>query len=215
MRWSLTTKVPLKDGAGNVTGLVGIARDITELKMAQETLRASEEKLRQFTMQLERSNRELQDFAYVASHDLQEPLRKIVVFSERLRERANEALEPESRDYLERMQKAASRMQNLINGLLTFSRVTTKAKPFEQVDLAKVASEVVADLEGRIELAKGRVEVGPLPVIDAETLQMRQLLARTYRQRAQVPCPGRGAGGESGGGNYLRPCAAGGAERAG
>ena len=110
--------------------------------------------------ELERSNRELQDFAYVASHDLQEPLRKIVVFSERLRERANEALEPESRDYLERMQKAASRMQNLINGLLTFSRVTTKAKPFEQVDLAKVASEVVADLEGRIELAKGRVEVG-------------------------------------------------------
>jgi PAS domain S-box-containing protein len=176
MRWSLTTKVPLKDEAGNVAGLVGIARDITELKMAQETLRASEEKLRQFTVQLERSNHELQDFAYVASHDLQEPLRKIVVFSERLREKANEALEPESRDYLDRMQKAATRMQNLINGLLTFSRVTTKAKPFEPVDLAKVAGEVVADLEGRIDLVKGRVEVGPLPVIDAEALQMRQLL---------------------------------------
>jgi light-regulated signal transduction histidine kinase (bacteriophytochrome) len=67
-------------------------------------------------------------------------------------------------------------MQNLINELLTFSRVTTKAKPFEPVNLAKVADDVVSDLEGRIELVKGRVEVGALPVIDAETLQMRQLL---------------------------------------
>src|SRR5208337_421491 len=79
-------------------------------------------------------------------------------------------------DCLERMQKAASRMQNLINELLTFSRVTTKAKPFEPVDLAKVADDVVSDLEGRIELVKGRVEVGTLPVIEAEPLQMRQLL---------------------------------------
>jgi light-regulated signal transduction histidine kinase (bacteriophytochrome) len=125
--------------------------------------------------QLERSNRELQDFAYVASHDLQEPLRKIVVFGERLKEQSAEKLDAESHDYLERMQKAASRMQTLINDLLTFSRVTTKAQPLAQVDLAEVAREVVTDLEGRIELVKGRVEVGTLPLIDAEPLQMRQL----------------------------------------
>ncbi|HEU5397277.1 MAG TPA: PAS domain S-box protein, partial [Verrucomicrobiae bacterium] len=127
----------------------GITTDITELKKTEASLRASEEKLRDFTTQLERSNRELQDFAYVASHDLQEPLRKIVVFGERLKEKTAERLEPEALDYLERMQKAASRMQSLINDLLTFSRLTSKAQPFTRVDLARTAQEVVDDLEGR------------------------------------------------------------------
>jgi PAS domain S-box-containing protein len=162
--------------AENRWQLFGITTDITDLKEIENALRSSEEKLRQFTVQLERSNRELQDFAYVASHDLQEPLRKIVVFGERLKEKNSEALGPEALDYLERMQKAAARMQTLINNLLAFSRVTTKAQPFTPVNLAEVASGVVDDLEGRIELVKGRVEVGALPVIDAEALQMRQLL---------------------------------------
>jgi light-regulated signal transduction histidine kinase (bacteriophytochrome) len=74
------------------------------------------------------------------------------------------------------MQKAASRMQSLINDLLTFSRVTTKARPFTQVDLAQVTREVITDLEGRIEQVNGRVEVGTLPLVEAETLQMRQLI---------------------------------------
>jgi PAS domain S-box-containing protein len=175
-RWLLTSKLPLRDQDGTIAGLVGIGRDITEQKEAEDALRDSETKLRQFTTQLERSNRELQDFAYVASHDLQEPLRKIVVFGERLKDQCGEKLGPESRDYLERMQRAAARMQTLINDLLTFSRVTTKARPFTQVDLADVAREVVNDLEGRIEQVKGRVEVETLPLIDADALQMRQLL---------------------------------------
>jgi PAS domain S-box-containing protein len=175
-RWLLSSKLPLRDPNGKITGLVGIGRDITQRKQAEDDLRSSEEKLRQFTVQLERSNRELQDFAYVASHDLQEPLRKIVVFGERLREKNSEAMGPEALDYLDRMQKAAARMQILINDLLTFSRVTTKVQPFTSVNLAEVASGVVEDLEGRIELVKGRVELGALPVIDAEALQMRQLL---------------------------------------
>jgi light-regulated signal transduction histidine kinase (bacteriophytochrome) len=153
-----------------------VTRDIHEMKLAQEALHHSEEKLRQFTLQLERSNRELQDFAYVASHDLQEPLRKIIVFGERLKEQNAATMAPASLDFLDRMQKAAGRMQVLINDLLTFSRVTTKAQPFAPVNLAEVAGGVVEDLEGRIELVKGRVEVGALPVIDAEPLQMRQLL---------------------------------------
>ncbi len=175
-RWLLTSKLPLRDQNGQVTGLVGIGSDITERKLAEEALLTSEAKLRQFTTQLERSNRELQDFAYVASHDLQEPLRKIVVFGERLKEQGAGKLDEQSTDYLDRMQKAAARMQTLINDLLSFSRVTTKARPFVQVDLAEVARDVVTDLEGRIELVKGRVELGTLPTIDAEALQMRQLL---------------------------------------
>ncbi len=162
--------------AENRWHLFGINTDVTDLKKSENALRSSETKLRQFTVQLERSNRELQDFAYVASHDLQEPLRKIVVFGERLKEKNAETLGPESSDYLDRMQKAAARMQTLINDLLSFSRVTTKAQPFTRVNLAEVASNVVDDLEGRIELVKGRVEVGALPVIDGEPLQMRQLL---------------------------------------
>jgi PAS domain S-box-containing protein len=176
MRWSLTTKIPLKGDAGEVIGLMGIARDITERKRVEKALQESDEKLRQFAAQLERSNRELQDFAYVASHDLQEPLRKIIVFGERLKEVNTDKFAPESLDYLDRMQKATVRMQTLINDLLTFSRVTTKAHPFAPVNLAEVAAGVVEDLEGRIELVRGRVEVGTLPVIDAEPLQMRQLL---------------------------------------
>jgi PAS domain S-box-containing protein len=174
--WSLSSKVIWRDQDGDVLGTVGVTRDIHGFKMAEEALRSSEEKLRQFTAQLERSNRELQDFAYVASHDLQEPLRKIVVFGDRLKEKCGETLVGEPLDYLERMQKAASRMQTLINDLLTFSRVTSKARPFAPVNLAEVARGVVGDLEARIELVKGRVEIGMLPVIDAEELQMRQLL---------------------------------------
>jgi PAS domain S-box-containing protein len=156
--------------------IFGITTDITDLKVTELALRASEARLQQFTSQLERSNRELQDFAYVASHDLQEPLRKIVVFGERLKEKHTEALSAEAADYLERMQKAATRMQNLINDLLAFSRVTTKSRPFVRLNLAEIARAVVDDLEGRIEMVKGRVELGDLPEIDGEALQLRQLL---------------------------------------
>ena len=175
-RWLLTSKLPLRNEDGKIVGLVGIGRDITLQKQAEDALRRSDEKLRQSAAQLERSNRELQDFAYVASHDLQEPLRKVTVFGERLKDKNADKFDPESLDYLDRMQKATGRMQTLINDLLSFSRVTTKAQPFTPVNLAEVAAGVVEDLEGRIEMVKGRVELGTLPVIEAEPLQMRQLL---------------------------------------
>jgi PAS domain S-box-containing protein len=160
----------------NCWQIFGITTDITDLKHSEQAMRLSEEKLRRSTAQLELSNRELQDFAYVASHDLQEPLRKIVVFGERLKEKCAGTLAEEPRDYIDRMQKAAARMQTLINDLLTFSRLTTKANPFVPVKLAEIAGEVREDLEARIEQVKGRVEIEALPVIAADSLQMRQLL---------------------------------------
>jgi PAS domain S-box-containing protein len=175
-RWMIISKVLWRDHQGQVLGTMGITRDIHEIKAAQEAVKANEAKLRKFAAQLERSNRELEDFAYVASHDLQEPLRKIVVFGERLQEKAADRLEGETLDYLQRMRKAASRMQSLINDLLAFSRVTTRAQPFTLVDLAQTAREVIEDLEARIEMTQGRVEQGALPAIEAEPLQMRQLL---------------------------------------
>ncbi|HYE32565.1 MAG TPA: ATP-binding protein [Methylomirabilota bacterium] len=138
--------------------------------------REAEEQLRATATQLERSNKELQSFAYVASHDLQEPLRKVQAFADRLKLKHEAALDEEGRDYLNRMQSAAKRMQTLIEDLLSFSRVATKVQPFELVDLNKVARDVISDLEVRIQQSQGVVEVGPLCSIQADPTQMRQLI---------------------------------------
>jgi two-component system sensor kinase FixL len=159
----------MHDRDGKVEGFVCVAQDITERKKA-------EEKLERFAAELEASNSELESFAYVASHDLQEPLRKITVFGERINTTCKDILTEQAKDYFERMMSAAGRMHILINDLLTFSRLTTKAKPFEPVDLNTVACEVISDLEIRIQDSGGRVEVGDLPVVKADPLQMRQLL---------------------------------------
>ncbi len=143
--------------------------DITGQKIAEEELKA-------FAKRLEQSNQELQDFAYIASHDLQEPLRKVTAFGDRLKAKCGDALNEQGRDYLDRMQNAAGRMQTLVEGLLTYSRITTKGHPFVPVDLAKILQEVVSDLEVRIEQTGGRIEIGDLPTIAADPLQMRQLL---------------------------------------
>jgi signal transduction histidine kinase len=126
--------------------------------------------------ELARSNRELQDFAYVASHDLPEPLRKIQAFGDLLKTEYAAALGAEGSDFIARMQNAALRMNRLISDLLEFSRVTTKAQPFTQVDLTEVAREVVTDLETRIRQSGGQVDIGALPVVEADATQMRQLL---------------------------------------
>lgn len=164
-----TRKIPICNGAGRPEYLLGISEDITERK-------AAEEKLRQFAARLQQNNRELQDFAYVASHDLQEPLRKVRAFGDRLKTKCADAFTEEGRDYLGRMLNAAQRMQVLIEDLLAFSRVTTKAQPFVPVDLNHIARDVISDLEVRIEQVQGRVEVGALPTIDADPTQMRQLV---------------------------------------
>lgn len=125
--------------------------------------------------ELIRSNQELQQFAQIASHDLQEPLRKIQAFGERLQSKCGEALDDSAKDYLSRMRAAAERMQTLIQDLLSYSRVTSKAQPFELVDLQEIVQGVLSDLEVRLENTGGRVILGKLPRIEADPLQMRQL----------------------------------------
>jgi two-component system, LuxR family, sensor kinase FixL len=158
---------PLSDRDGEA-GAVMIARDIRER-------RSAEKEHRDFLHRLRESNRELEEFARVASHDLQEPLRKIQAFGDRLRAEYADRLSGAGLDYLERMQSAAARMQTLINDLLVFSRVTTKADPFVPVDLKGIVDDVLSDLEVRIDQSRARVEVGSLPSIEADPLQMRQL----------------------------------------
>ncbi len=144
------------------------ARDITEQKKAEQALEAT-------MIQLERSNNELQQFASIASHDLQEPLRAIQAFGDRLQTRYGALLNEEGRDYLTRMQNAATRMRSLIQDLLAYSRVTTQTRPFTSVDLGSTVQATLADLTIRLEETGGRVEVGELPTIEADAMQMRQL----------------------------------------
>jgi PAS domain S-box-containing protein len=146
-----------------------LVNDITQRKKAEEQLKI-------FNQKLQQSNRELQDFAYVASHDLQEPLRKVQAFADRLGSKYADALTGSGLDYLERMRSAANRMQTLIQDLLTFSRVTTKAQPFLPVNLETVTQEVLSDLEISIEQSGAKIEINNLPEVDADPTQMRQLM---------------------------------------
>ena len=146
----------------------GFVHDITNQKL-------NEERLRRYAAELERSNRELQDFAYVSSHDLQEPLRKIQAFGDRLLKKEFEKLSDQGKDYVNRMLNAASRMQHLINDLLSFSRVTSKAKPFSKINLDQILTEVLSDMEVSIEKAGAEIIRSPLPEIEGEPTQIRQL----------------------------------------
>jgi light-regulated signal transduction histidine kinase (bacteriophytochrome) len=126
--------------------------------------------------ELARSNAELDRFASIASHDLREPLRKVQMFSERVIHHESDNLSDRGRDYLGRMDAAAARMQTLIDGLLTYARVTTRLQPLEDVDLEQVAREVADDLDVIRRETGGRIEIGPLPHVSAEALRMRQLV---------------------------------------
>ncbi len=150
-------------------GSIATYQDITDLERR-------EAQVQEYMHKLEISNRELQDFAHVASHDLKEPLRKIEAFGGRLATKFAGDLPDEGKLYVDRMQNAAGRMRQLIDDLLNFSRVTTKAQPFEETDLGEIAAEVVSDLQIRIEEANAEVVLGPLHKIDADPTQMRQLL---------------------------------------
>ena len=164
-------------------GSIATYQDVTELERSQE-------RLARYTRQLEVSNRELQDFAYVASHDLQEPLRKIETFGDRLATKYADDLPDGGKKYVERMQNATSRMRLLINDLLGYSRVTTNAKPFAQVDLDECLDGVIDDLQIRIEETQAQVSYESLPVIDADPTQMRQLLQNLVGNALKFQRPG-------------------------
>lgn len=150
-------------------GHVVLFKDITRRRQAELALAHK-------AAELARSNAELEQFAFVASHDLQEPLRKIRAFGDRLKMKCESALVGDGTDYLDRMQNAAARMQTLINDLLTFSRVISRTEAFAPVDLNTVTKEVLSDLEVRVEKTGATVEVGDMPVIQGDAMQMRQLM---------------------------------------
>ncbi|MFO8129101.1 MAG: PAS domain S-box protein [Bacteroidales bacterium] len=161
----------IRDEQGRSIGYMGIHTDVSEKK-------DFERKLREYMKKLESSNAELEQFAYIASHDLQEPLRKIQAFSDRLQHKYKDVIDDRGRDYMERMNSAAGRMQEMINDLLSYSRLTTRKNAFAGVDLNLILEEVLSDLETRIDREKGNVEIqGHFPVVQADKVQMRQVFA--------------------------------------
>jgi PAS domain S-box-containing protein len=175
---------PIRDAFGRTTGIRSFMLDITAKKRADEAVREQAEKLA-------RSNAELEQFAYVASHDLQEPLRKIQAFGDRLKTKCGAELSPEAQDCLKRMHSAAARMQTLIQDLLSLSRVSSQGQPFAPVDLGDVARTVVSDLEIRIEQLGARVEVGLLPVVLGDQVQLGQLLQNLIGNALKFHKPGQ------------------------
>jgi PAS domain S-box-containing protein len=159
-----------------VTDEVAVAMERVRL---MEQLRISKNELEmrvlERTAELERRNQELQDFAFIASHDLQEPLRKVQTFGDMLVLKSDPLLGPEGRDYIQRMQRAAARMQKLLESLLSYSRVTTKAEPFAQTNLRKSVQGALSNLEIVIKEKGALVKVAPLPTVEADRSQMIQL----------------------------------------
>lgn len=165
-----------------------------ELERQNETLASKvSERTQELTLysdELSRSNRELEEFAFVASHDLQEPLRKIQAFSDRLETMFKDELGEKGIDYIGRMKNAAQRMSNLINDLLEFSRVTTRGKDFDDTDLKGVVNDILSDLEVAINESNAQVEVGELPVIQADKSQMQQLFLNLLSNAVKFRKPG-------------------------
>jgi PAS domain S-box-containing protein len=167
----------------NRDGLVVGSVDITELRKAQ---RHQEELLED----LRKSNLNLEQFAYVTSHDLQEPLRKIQSFGAMLAKRLGDRLDPTEADLIHRMQDAATRMKTLIEDLLTFSRLSTKKEAFRWLQLDRLVREVLNDLESTIQEKNAIVHVGPLPRLKGDAMQWRQLLQNLLSNALKFSRPG-------------------------
>jgi PAS domain S-box-containing protein len=168
-RWIDSIGQPRFSISGELLGMAGSSIDITDRKRAERDLR-------HYAEELERSNEALRDFASIASHDLQEPLRKVRAFGHLLENYYGQQLGPDGQDYIARISSAGERMSEMLHGLLAYSSITTQSEPFIEVNLRKIAEQVLTDLEIRIQETRARVELGELPVVQGDPLQLRQLL---------------------------------------
>jgi PAS domain S-box-containing protein len=178
----------VRDKDGRPVNLIAGVENITELRQHRAHL---EQMVEDRTVELTRSNQELQQFAYVASHDLQEPLRKVQAFGGRFAALYEDQVDEKGRDYLARMQGAGRRMGTMIQDLLSLSRVTTQGKNFVPVDLKIEAQKVLSDLEVAIDECGGLFEIGDLPTIEGDPSQIHQLLLNLFSNAVKYRKPGK------------------------
>ena len=187
---------------------VGLCRtnmsDITLRKRAEQVLQNAHDELERSVdertselchavAKLESMNQELQEFAFIASHDLQEPLRKIQAFGNMLISKHKDTLNPEGQDYMGRITKAANRMSELLRALLNYSRSGTSQLNFHPVSLTEVVKDAASDLQFVLNKARGSVEISELPAVDADAALLRQLFQNVfsnsikYRKESEPP----------------------------
>lgn len=171
---------PYRDGSGEVQGVIAISNNVTEQVAArqkvEELIKVRTEMLVAANENLARSNADLAQFAYIASHDLQEPLRKISMFSKMLEDKAAPMLDPKSQEHLKKIGQSASRMQSLVQDVLAFSQLNNNSGPFSMVNANELILEILADFELLIEEKKAVFEISDIPSIPAQPLQLGQLL---------------------------------------
>lgn len=193
--------VPVVNDQGEVEAIVGTTRDITELKKAEETLKQNEVYLQQKVAErttelqrtveeLKRSNTNLEEFAYAASHDMKEPIRKILFFADRLRLQLQDSLNESQKQNFERLENAAARMDMLIEDLLNYSQVTKGVPHLEKLDLNSQVQFVLDDLEVEIQNKQAHINVAPLPTINANARQMQQLFQNLLTNALKYTRPG-------------------------
>ena len=180
-----------RNEAGEIQGIFAAARDITDRKRAEEALRRSHDELKERTAELARSNADLQQFAYVASHDLQEPLRAVVSYLQLLERRYAGKLDEKADKYITHAVEGGLRMQGLINDLLTYSRVETRGKTLQVVDVERVVDDALHNLRVAVRENDALITRDPMPPLRADEAQLTQvfqnLIANAIRFRSDAP----------------------------
>src|SRR5205085_5051895 len=174
-RWISVTGEPLYDEAGNFKGYRGVGSDITARKRAEAEVRRAHDELAKKAEELQRSNAELEQFAYVASHDLQEPLRMVSSYTQLLARRYNDKLPGEAQEFMHYVVDGAARMKQLIEDLLAYSRVGTKGKEFKPVPVEAPLKRAIANLHAAISESSAGVTWDALPSVQADEVQLAQL----------------------------------------
>jgi PAS domain S-box-containing protein len=173
--WAEVALSRIYDNHKNLTGFVQITRDVTERRRAQDEIKGQADQLEELTRKLVTSNQDLQQFAYIASHDLQEPLRSITSFCELLEKKTRGKLDADSKRYLSVIVEGTSRMQRLIKDLLQCAKIDTQGKPLVPTDLKEVLEQSLDALKVAINESNAEITYDTMPSVLGDELQLSLL----------------------------------------